>query len=415
MRNFDERENQEVAKGIILASGVCPGFRPATPYMRRGRSQLNGKPMVYYPLYTLLLAGVRNILLICKAGEIRDFMELLGNGARLGLRICYAEQPEVNGLAPCLVAAERFIGADSVCLIREDTIYLGDVRLLQRAARIREGAILFTQRSTVAEREPSLVKTSERHRDRSVRFRSSAVCRFGKEAGLSDPQGAQEYPHIEFDEDAGALTLCEATTACAEDRETAGLCFFDNKIVEVARSLHTGHRLAGAGASGWAAARGLAAGRFDLPEPTLILSRKSRAWEGDGEVEGLPASSFSPDPAVESCCRPRHHTTIVDIVREYSLRGELRVHRLPPGTVRLNLSADATLQDAIHRIAAIEKREGIKVGCIEEAAFRMGSIGPERLERLARGLPAGSYREHLMRMAKRRSVNSAQGDGSAPR
>jgi glucose-1-phosphate thymidylyltransferase len=81
----------------------------------------------------------------------------------------------------------------------------------------------------------------------------------------------------------------------------------------------------------------------------------------------------------------------------------------------LNLNADATLQDAIHRIAAIEKREGIKVGCIEEAAFRMGSIGPERLECLARDLPAGSYREHLMRMAKRGSVNSARGGGAASR
>ncbi len=284
-------------KGIILAGGSGTRLYPLTRVVGKQLMPVYDKPMIYYPLSTLMLTGMRDILLITTPQEQHLFQELLGDGSQLGLNLSYVAQPRPEGLAQAFVLGKSFIGADSVALILGDNIFYGTglIATTKKAAERARGATIFAYR-------------------------------------VSDPE---RYGVVSFNRD-GKVTSIEEKPAKPRSRYAVpGLYFYDNQVIGIAESLQ--------------------------PSPR-------------GELE------------------------ITDVNRAYLAAGELHVQKLGRGVAWLDTGTHQSLLQASNYIETIEARQGLKVACLEEIAFRMGYIGAEDVERIAFGMRKNAYGSYLIDM-----------------
>ena len=284
-------------KGIVLAGGAGTRLYPITQVVSKQLLPVYDKPMVYYPLSTLMLAGIREILLISTPEELPRFEALLGDGTQWGMAFSYAEQPKPEGLAQAFLIGDAFIGRDSVCLVLGDNIFYGDnLTLLLRTAAMREsGATIFGY----------YVKDPERYGVAEV-----------------DPAGR-------------VVAIEEKPQTPKSHYAVTGIYFYDNEVVGIARGLKPSKR---------------------------------------GELE------------------------ITDVNVEYLRRGTLHMQLLGRGMAWLDTGTHETLHDASTFIETIEKRQGLKIACLEEIAFRMGYIDAEQVRRLAMPYHQSAYGEYLLQL-----------------
>ena len=284
-------------KGIILAGGSGTRLYPVTQVVSKQLLPVYDKPMVYYPLTTLMLAGIRDVLIISTPQDTPRFEELLGDGRKWGIKLSYAVQPKPGGLAQAFLVGKRFIGKDSVALVLGDNLFHGhDLSgLLKSAAARRKGATVFAY-------------------------------------PVNDPQ---RYGVVEFDRKGRAASLEEKPKKPKSRYAVVGLYFYDNRVVKVAENLKPSAR---------------------------------------GELE------------------------ITDVNRQYLEWGELEVVPMGRGYAWLDTGTHESLLEAAHFIETIKKRQGLKVACPEEIAFRQGYIAARQLRALARPLAKSGYGEYLLRV-----------------
>jgi glucose-1-phosphate thymidylyltransferase len=280
-------------KGIILAGGKATRLYPITRGVCKQMLPIYDKPMIYYPLSVLMLAGIKDILVISTPKDTPRFKDALGNGKELGISISYAIQKEAKGIAQSFIIGKHFIGNDSVCLILGDNIFYGHnlTELLQEAASLNEGALIFGYY-------------------------------------VKDPK---RYGVIEVDDDCNVISLEEKPKKPKSNWVICGLYFYDNDVIQIAKKLKPSHR---------------------------------------GELE------------------------ITDINKEYLKRGRLKVKLLGRGYAWLDTGTYDSLIDASIFIKTIEERQGLKVGCIEEVAYRKGYIDRKQFRKLAARITT-SYGEYL--------------------
>ena len=283
-------------KGIILAGGSGTRLYPITKGISKQLMPIYDKPMIYYPLSTLMMAGIRDILIITTPHEQDGFKRLLGDGSDLGINLEYAVQPNPDGLAQAFIIGEEFIGEDNVALILGDNIFHGQGFSDSLAECVNpDGGVIFAYQ-------------------------------------VSDPE---RYGVVEFDKSNKALSIEEKPAKPKSNFAVVGLYFYDNDVVEIAKNIKPSDR---------------------------------------GELE------------------------ITSVNDEYLKRGKLKVQIMDRGSAWLDTGTFTSMMDAAEYIHVIEKRTGLKIGCIEEVAYRQGFINKVQLQKIADPLKKSGYGEYLLKL-----------------
>lgn len=281
-------------KGIILAGGSGTRLHPLTLAVSKQLMPVYDKPMIYYPLSILMLAGIQDILIISTPHDLPHFEKLLGDGSRIGCRFTYAVQPSPDGLAQAFIIGEEFIGTDKVALVLGDNIFHGSgLSKLLQANNDPDGGVVYAYR-------------------------------------VQDPE---RYGVVEFDDDFNVLSIEEKPEKPKSHYAVPGLYFYDNDVVEIAKT--------------------------------------------------IPPS-------------PRGELEITDVNRVYLERGKLKVGVLDRGTAWLDTGTFASLMQAGQFVQVIEERQGLKIGCIEEIAYRMKFISKDQLIEIAKPLVKSGYGQYLL-------------------
>ncbi|MFC4722866.1 glucose-1-phosphate thymidylyltransferase RfbA [Geojedonia litorea] len=283
-------------KGIILAGGSGTRLHPLTKVLSKQLMPVYDKPMIYYPITTLMSAGIKEILIISTSKDTPRFRELLGNGSEYGCKFEYAVQEQPNGLAEAFIIGEAFIGNDSVALILGDNIFYGSgLDQTLKAINNPDGGVIFAYH-------------------------------------VHDPQ---RYGVVEFDEDNKAISIEEKPKQPKSNYAVPGIYFYDNKVIRIAKNIKPSSR---------------------------------------GELE------------------------ITDVNKAYLEQGKLHVQILDKGTAWLDTGTFQSLMQASQFVQVIEERQGLKIGCIEEMAYRMGYINRAQLNELAKPLLKSGYGQYLQQI-----------------
>ena len=284
-------------KGIVLAGGSGTRLYPLTRSISKQLLPIYDKPMIYYPLSVLMLAGIREILIISTPDDISSFKKLLGSGKLFGVTFSYAEQKQPKGLAEAFIIGEKFIGNDKVCLILGDNIFYGQglKEKIQYAIKLKQGATIFGYY-------------------------------------VNDPE---RYGVAEFDENMKVISLEEKPKKPKSNYAVTGLYFYDNDVIKISKNIKPSAR---------------------------------------GELE------------------------ITEVNKEYLRNGKLKLELLGRGYAWLDTGTQASLLDASNYIEVIEKRQGLKIACLEEIAYRMGFISGNDLNEILADAPQSQYYNYLRKL-----------------